>query len=170
MILDTVLSGVAGGVMRLVPEVMGFFDRKNERAHEATMMDKEIQILDKNLGAEMHKSDNKVDEKAITGIVEALKGQAEMVKAVIGIPGWIGKFLGGTVGFLSAMVRPVVTYWMFTLYSMVKVYNMQYMKEVTEAAWSEVLTTNWTQFDQDMLAMILMFWFVGRVYDRRKSP
>ena len=35
MIAESLLGGIFGGLLRLAPEVMKFFDRKNEREHEA---------------------------------------------------------------------------------------------------------------------------------------
>ena len=42
---SSVLGGLLGGAFRLFPEVLKFFDAKNERSHELAMQDKQIEFL-----------------------------------------------------------------------------------------------------------------------------
>ena len=39
-----ILGSVLGGVFRLVPEVIKYFDKKNERQHELAMFDKQCDL------------------------------------------------------------------------------------------------------------------------------
>ncbi|NBW38083.1 MAG: hypothetical protein EBR30_24285 [Cytophagia bacterium] len=38
-----------------------------------------------------------------------------------------------------------------------------------DGVWTNVLITGWTDFDEGMLAMILTFWFIGRVWESSKK-
>jgi hypothetical protein len=69
---------------------------------------------------------------------------------------------------MSALVRPVVTYWFVIMYSAVKIVSMA-MAVQAGGYWQEVLVESWTSDDMAMLVMVLSFWFVGRVYDRQRQ-
>ena len=43
--LETLMGGVFGGVLRLAPEVIKFFDAKNERGHELRMVEAESEAM-----------------------------------------------------------------------------------------------------------------------------
>ena len=42
--IETLLGGLLGGVFRLAPEVLKWFDRKSERGHELAMQDKALEF------------------------------------------------------------------------------------------------------------------------------
>lgn len=156
-ILGGAVGGVFGGLLRLAPEVMKLWDRANERKHELAMADIEVRIAEKKIEFGMRQVDATVDVAHLNAISEAMKGQAAMAKA------------GGKVAAaLSALVRPLVTYWFVALYSAVKIATMilAYMQSET---WSEVLVKAWTPDDMAILTGILAFWFVGRVLERPKG-
>jgi hypothetical protein len=152
--LITVGSGGLGGLLRLAPEIMKGFDRKHERAHELAMMQVEIQIVEKRLEHEMRKVDAAMTMAEMDAISQAVKEQGQTARAA-------GKF----VAAISALVRPLVTYWFVTLYSAVKIVSM-WMAIQGGGYWQEVLVNSWTADDMAMLMMILSFWFVGRTLDR----
>jgi len=152
--LITVGSGGLGGLLRLAPEIMKGFDRKHERAHELAMMQVEIQIVEKRLEHEMRKVDAAMTMAEMDAISQAVKEQGQTARAA-------GKF----VAAVSALVRPLVTYWFVVLYSTVKIVSMS-MAISAGGDWREVLINNWTSEDMSMLMMVLGFWFVNRTVDR----
>lgn len=152
--LVTVASGGLGGLLRLAPEIMKGFDRKHERAHELAMMSIEIQIVEKRLEHEMRKVDAAMTMAEMDAISQAVKEQGQTARAA-------GKF----VAAISALVRPMVTYWYVFLYSAVKIVSM-WMAINDGGYWQDVLVESWTTEDMSMLMMILSFWFVGRSIDR----
>ena len=152
--LITVGSGGLGGLLRLAPEIMKGFDRKNERAHELAMSQIEIQIVEKRLEHEMRKVDAAMTMAEMDAISQAVKEQGQTARAA-------GKF----VAAVSALVRPLVTYWFVVLYSMVKIVSMS-MAISAGGDWREVLINNWTSEDMSMLMLVLGFWFVNRTVDR----
>jgi hypothetical protein len=155
--LITVASGGLGGLLRLAPEILKGLDRKNERAHELAMMEIEIRIAEKRMEHEMRRVDAAMTIAEMDAISAAVKEQGQTARAA-------GKF----VAAVSALVRPVVTYWFVIMYSLVKVVGMT-MAVQAGGDWKEVLVSSWTADDMAMLVMVLSFWFVGRVYDRQRQ-
>lgn len=155
--LVTVASGGLGGLLRLAPEILKGLDRKNERAHELAMMEIEIRIAEKRMEHEMRKVDAAMTIAEMDAISAAVKEQGQTARAA-------GKF----VAAVSALVRPIVTYWFVIMYSLVKIVGMT-MAVQAGGDWKEVLVSSWTADDMAMLIMVLSFWFVGRVYDRQRQ-
>lgn len=155
--LVTVASGGLGGLLRLAPEILKGFDRKNERAHERAMMEIEVRIAEKRMEHEMRQVDAAMTMAEMDAISAAVKEQGQTARAA-------GKF----VAAVSALVRPLVTYWFVVMYSAVKVVGMV-MAVQAGGDWKEVLVNSWTADDMAMLIMVLSFWFVGRVYDRQRQ-
>jgi len=70
--------------------------------------------------------------------------------------------------FALQLVRPAVTYWFVFFYTAVKVAGL-YLAFLQDGIWTNVLITGWTDFDEGMLAMILSFYFIGRVWESSKK-
>jgi hypothetical protein len=155
MIAESLLSGVLGGILRLAPEAFKFFDRKGERAHELAMLGKEMEFARIKGEIEMHKVETNMSIAELDAIAIAVKEQGETARSA----GWF-------VAALSALVRPLVTYWIVGLYSLHKIATLSMAYEAN-ADWRLVMLTNWTTNDAAMLSMILGFFFVGRVWDRK---
>jgi hypothetical protein len=104
------LGSIFGGLFRLAPEILKWLDKKNERAHELLMFQRQCD-LEAQRGAQKlaeigaHR-EAAVDVGAMVAFNAAINQQTEMVKAV-----------GGWVASLSASVRPVVTYWILAIWS-----------------------------------------------------
>ena len=144
MITETFISALGGGLLRMVPEVLAHFDKKNERKHELSMADKQLEFakakgsIDLQVAQETHE----VEVGMVQALVEATKAQAKPT----GIK-WVDA--------LSAMVRPSITLSFFLLYAGVKVY------------W--IFTGNsqlWTDDDWNIMSAIFMFWFCGRPWEK----
>lgn len=156
MILESTIGAVVGGAFRLVPEFLKAFDRKNERGHELLMLEAEMKFAGMRAEQEMRKIDAAMTMAEVDAIGKAITEQGQTARAA----GW---FVAG----ISALVRPLVTYWFVTMYSAVKIVSMQ-MAVAAGAPWREVLVNSWTVDDMSMLTMILTFWFIGRVFERTK--
>jgi len=141
----------------LAPEIIKGFDRKNERQHELAMMEVEVRIAEKRMGHEMRRVDAAMTIAEMDAISAAVKEQGQTARAA-------GKF----VAAISALVRPLVTYWFVVMYSAVKVVSMM-MAVQAGGDWKEVLVASWTADDMAMLVMVLSFWFIGRVYERQRQ-
>lgn len=155
MIAESLLSGVFGGLLRIAPEVFKFFDRKNERQHELAMLNTEMQFAQIKGEIAMHQVQGQISIAELGAISAAVKEQGETARSA----GWF-------VAALSALVRPLVTYWFVALYSLHKLATLS-MAYQANADWRVVMITHWTTNDAAILSMILGFFFVGRVYDRK---
>lgn len=151
-----VLGSIVGGLFRLAPEVLKWWDRKDERSHELEMFKLQTEL-------EITRGSNRIEEKYVdhsiaqlSAIQTAFKGQADEA----------GKSYKW-VAALSALVRPIVTYVIFALYVCFKITTIVYAIN-SGAAWNQVIVANWTLEDFAMLNMILTFWFVGRTIEKRQ--
>ena len=154
--IETLLGSLLGGVFRIVPEVMKLWDAKNEREHELAMLGKEMEFAQIKGEISMREQETVLMGKELDAMTEALKEQGETARAS-------GQFISA----ISAAVRPLVTYWFVTLYSIVKLASIL-MAIDAGAEWKEVLVSSWSEDDMALLMMILTFWFVGRVWDRTR--
>lgn len=155
--LETLLGSLLGGVFRIAPEVMKLLDAKNEREHELAMLGKEMEFAKIKGEISMREAQATMTVAEIDAMSEALREQGQTARAA-------GKF----VSAISALVRPLVTYWFVVLYSAVKIASMLLAYQ-TNGDWKEVLINSWTKDDMAMLMLILTFWFVGRVWERNKQ-
>lgn len=152
--IETLLGGVFGGVLRLAPEVFKIFDKKNERSHELRMLEAEMEFAKVRGEIAMRQADVQLQSAELDAMTAAIREQSATAQAA-------GKF----VAAISALVRPTVTYLFLGLYAAVKV--AAYLIAIEQGGdWKEVLTTMWGDDDLAVFNMILSFWFVGRVYER----
>lgn len=152
--IETLMGGVFGGVLRLAPEVFKIFDKKNERSHELRMLEAEMEFAKVRGEIAMRQTEAAMTMAEMDTMAEAFKEQSRTAQAA-------GKF----VAAISALVRPTVTYLFLGLYAAVKI--AAYLIAIEQGGnWKEVLTTMWGADDLAVFNMILSFWFVGRVYER----
>lgn len=154
--IETLLGGLLGGVFRLAPEVLKWFDRKSERGHELAMQDKALEF-DRLRGAQkMAEIGAAADAAWNTGAIEALRDAVRTQGEKTGVR-WADA--------LSISVRPVITYWFMALYCAAK--TAAFVGAMTAGVgWSAAVLQSWTEADQALWAGVLNFWFLGRVFDR----
>jgi ABC-type multidrug transport system fused ATPase/permease subunit len=154
--VETLLGGVFGGLLRLAPEVFKIFDKRNERAHELRMLEAEMEFAKVRGEIAMRQADVHLQTAELDAMTQAFKEQSETAKNA----GWF-------VSAISAMVRPTVTYLFLALYAAVKV--AAYLIAIEQGGnWKDVLTSMWGSDDLAVFNMIISFWFVGRVYERSR--
>jgi len=156
--IESLVSLIGGGILRIIPETLSFFDKKNERSHELSMVDKQIALKQ----AEATNALNLEQEKHLasidSGMIDALIKATEVQGRATGIK---------IVDALNALVRPVITYAYFSLYAAVRVCMMVVaMSRAPEPITA--LISSWTSEDSSMLFGILGFWFVNRSIEKRK--
>jgi hypothetical protein len=154
--LETLLGGVFGGLLRLAPEVFKIFDKKNERAHELRMVEAEMEFAKVRGEIAMRQADVQLQTAELDAMTQAFKEQSETAKNA----GWL-------FSAIAALVRPTVTYLFLALYAAVKV--AAYLIAIEQGGnWKDVLTSMWGSDDLAVFNMIISFWFVGRVYERSR--
>lgn len=154
-----VLGSLIGGAFRLAPEVLKWLDRKNERAHELAMFERQVdlektrgEIKLQEIGAQR---DMSVDTGVLSAFKSAIDQQSEMVKAA-----------GGRVAALSASVRPVATYWILLVWSIAHV-GLAWTSMSAGAAPADVFRA---VLSPDFVALVsgtLNYWFLDRTLRSR---
>ena len=146
------LSLVLGGGLRLVPEVLKLFTASGDRAHEYKMRELDLQIAKSQTADRIRELDANakiaLDQGEIEALVAGIKAQA--------IPTGF-RFIDA----LSASVRPVVTYWWMTLYTIVKVSQIMVQLDMGVPTLDALMLT-WHEFDNATLGSLLGFWFADR--------
>jgi hypothetical protein len=155
--IETLLGGVFGGLLRLAPEALKLWDRKSERQHELQMTSLEHEFAKTQAEVALRIGHQQVQVREFEAIAQASDEQSRTSAAA-------GRLVAG----INALVRPLTTYLFLTAYFLVKV--ALYSMAVTQGgAWQQVVVSLWTADDVTILFMIISFWFVGRVYERKGS-
>lgn len=156
MILESAIGAVVGGIARLTPEVLGFFDRKNLRKHELAMAEQQFRVADLQFKAQKSLKDLELEQAEFTTAMAALKDSINAQAQPSGIA-WVDA--------LSSLIRPVLTLFVFGLYSVVKGAALSVALSTQETATA--LLSLWGAEDAALLSAVVMFWFVGRVWDKQ---
>ena len=154
-----ILGSVLGGVFRLAPEVLKYFDKKNERQHELSMFARQCELEQMRgqqklaeIGAQREAA---VDVGVMDAFNAAINQQAEMVKAA-----------GGWAASLSASVRPVMTYYLLVMYGAAKTAAMV-LAYYHGQALTEVLAKSWGTDDMALLTGVINYWMIDRSLAKR---
>lgn len=154
-----VIGSLIGGLFRMAPELLKWLDKKDERAHELAMFERQVD-LEKTRGAQKlaeigAERDLAIDTGAMDAFKAAIDQQAEMVKKAAT---WVAS--------LSASVRPMMTYYLLALYGITKAAGMylawqrgQYMPDVLAHAWSSD--------DMALLSGVVNYWILDRTLAKR---
>lgn len=152
--LLSLFGGGLGGLLRFVPEIFKQFTEKGDRDHEYRMTQLQLQIdqarATRQIDLAHVQGDMAVQAGEMNAYIEAIKGQS----APTGVP-WIDA--------LNASVRPVITYWWMSLFTVYKVATIV----AAIYAWTtldDFLAKLWSAQDAGILSMILGFWFVDRAF------
>ena len=154
-----ILGSIFGGLFRMAPEVLKFFDKKNERQHELLMFTRQCELETlrgqqklAEIGAQREAA---VDVGVMDAFQAAIEQQATMVKAA-----------GGWAASLSASVRPVVTYWVLFVWSFIHVW-FAWNAWITGAPPAEVFKMMMSPDFSALLAGTINFWFLDRTLAKR---
>ena len=149
-----ILGSIFGGLFRLAPELLKFFDRKDERKHELAMFTLQTDLEKVRGTFRMEERYAEFSTAQLDTIKEAFKEQSNTAKEA-----------GPFVSAISALVRPGITWAIFFMYATVKAAGL-IMAITAGGDWKEVVTTAWGAEDVAMLNMVLTFWFVGRAIEK----
>lgn len=151
-----VLGTLLGGVFRLAPEFLKWLDRKDERKHELAMFDRQVDLEKTRGDIKLQEIGAQRDAAIDTGVIGALQAamdqQTEMVKAA-----------GGFAATVSAMVRPLLTYYLLLLYGL---YKVALIVTSPDNAWDSLLKAYNTE-DMALLAGVINYWMLDRTLKRR---
>ncbi len=161
---ETLAGGVVGGALRLIPEALTFFDKKNDRKHELAMLDKQVaaDTLRGSQALEKTKVEGDISQtvKGMEAFVEAVKGQAKPLENTGSK--WIN-FVNG----LNQSVRPVIAYLLVSAYLTIKIMGCVALWQDGVVAM-DIAKIMYTEDDQAILAGVLNFYFLNRVFDKKR--
>jgi hypothetical protein len=157
--LITLLGGGLGGLLRLAPEFMRLLDRKNERAHEASMFDKQLEAdklrSDLRIGEANAAGQIAIDQAGLAALVEGVKAQAVQTGV---------RWVDG----LSALMRPLITLqWVILLWPAVIVSSLYGLVVGGAPIWEAVPQVFGTE-EKGICSSIIGFWFVDRALRHRR--
>lgn len=147
--METLLGTLAGGLFRLTPEILKWFDRKDERKHELAMLDRQHEADKLKLQQTTIQTESNITLAEIQAIVEATKvqGQPTSVK-------WVDGF--------NAMIRPLLALqWLILLWPAVILASFFL---AVQAGISPLVAIGevFGQDEKAMAASIASFWLVDR--------
>lgn len=144
MISEAVIGALFGGMLRLVPELLKYLDRRDERRHEKAMQQMEVDLTAKMWGKERPA----VAPLFASGAVDALR--ALQLDRQIDRAGKRFPF----VDVVSALVRPSTTWALLMLYVGMRLFAVAVGKDAYGST------------DLELLSTVLSYWFVSRTYER----
>lgn len=154
-----VLGTLLGGLFRMAPEFLKWLDRKDERKHELAMFDRQVDLEKTRGDIKLQEIGAQRDAAIDTGVIgafqAAMEQQTEMVKSA-----------GGWAATISALVRPLLTFWIWGLYSLAFLTLLYITWEGTKDP-AKVAQLVLTADFMTILAGITNFWFLDRVLKRR---
>jgi hypothetical protein len=154
--VSTIVSGLGGGLLRFAPEVLGYFDKQNERAHELALQDKQIKLAELQQAGKLREITAQTEGQAKVADLQAFSDALRSQFQQVGVK-WVDA--------LSALVRPITTYYVMAMWGMKKTAEIAIAMHHDGAL--QALVSTWTSADQAMLVGILSFWFVGRVFEKK---
>ena len=155
--LMTLLSLFGGGLMRALPEFVGLWNKKTDNAHELAMLDRQFQLEQTRAAARMDELVAQGDIDQTLALLDAQKSALAGQMQKVGIR-WVDA--------LNFLVRPLTTYYFLGMYGLVKL-SMIIVALRAVDPWVAIIQC-WSADDAAILAGILSFWFVGRVFDKKQ--
>ena len=148
---------LGGGLLRMLPELIGFLNKKTDNAHELAMLDRQFQLEATRSAARVHEIEVQGD---ISQSISMLAAQTEALR------GQMQKTGVWWVDAMNFLVRPLTTYLFLAMYCAVKIATLAVALRSMDP-WSAILQV-WNVDDGAILSGILAFWFVGRVFDKKQ--
>ena len=149
----TLLGSLLGFVSSTFPDLLKFWQDKQDRKHE-------LQILDRQMEQMRLGHTQRLDEIAINADVSqslALYKHDSQPSGVTWVDG------------LRASVRPIITYGFFILFAWVKLSAVVLLMNQGGLSINEALVQIWDGETQALFAGILSFWFGSRSLAKRRS-
>lgn len=149
------LGPLFGGFFRLAPEILKFFDRKDERKHELALTQQQIELAKVQGSLKMQEIAGQTDIAHINALMEVAKAQAQPT----GIK-WVDAW--------NALMRPIITtQWVVILYPAVMIATYILAVDSGVPALQALVKVFGTE-EKAICGGILTFWFLDRMVFRQK--
>lgn len=160
----TILGTILGGALRLAPDLMKFFDKKNDRAHELAMFDKQLEADKVRASSEQKLEEIRGANALNLGDVQAMIAATNAQATPLQMTGnKVVDFFIGASEVVSTTVRPVLTYWwcvvLYTAALACEFYGLVWVSN--QPAWSAMVQI-FGPDEKAICAAMFAFWFVDR--------
>lgn len=151
--IETLLGTLFGGIFRMAPEVLKWLDRKDERKHELSMFDKQLEADklkgDQALAQINAQADASIGAAEIQAIIEATKAQGVQTGIKL-------------VDAFNAIIRPLLALqWLIVLWPAVIIAGFALAVQ-TGADPLVALKAAFGVDEKAMAASVASFWLVDR--------
>lgn len=160
----TIISGIFGGALRLVPELFKYLNAKEDRKHELAMQEVAFKFQELQGNQKINEIREQGNSDWDTTALETLKASIEAQAKPSGIK-WIDGF--------SALMRPLITFqWVVLLYPSVIIasfYLLVIASDRSPAAIADAVIKSFGPAEKALVSFIVDFWFVGRVLEAGRN-
>jgi hypothetical protein len=157
MILS-LLSMLGGGLLRVLPELFGFLNKKTDNAHELAMLDRQFQLEKTRAASRQALAEYQGGVDQALALLDAQKAALTGQMQPLGV-WWIDA--------MNFLVRPLATYYVLLMYGLAKLAMFVVATQGGVGGWEAILRI-YDAEDRAILSGILAFWFIGRVFDKQK--
>ncbi|MRV72257.1 hypothetical protein GJ700_11080 [Duganella sp. FT92W] len=158
MMMLSLLSMLGGGLLRLLPELFGYLNKRTDHAHELAMLDRQFQLEQTRAASRQALVEYQGSVDQVLALLDAQK---------IALQGQMQPLGLRRVDALNFLVRPLATYYVLLLYGVAKAAMYAVAVHSGIGGWDAVVRL-YDSEDRAILSGILAFWFVGRVFDKVK--
>ena len=159
----TLLSTLLGFFSSGLPKVLDFFQDKSDKRHELELAkiqtERELQMAERGFLAQQRIEEIKLDQVQTQGYYQERQSLYQHDIE-------IGKGASQWVTNLRAMVRPTITFGLFTLLVIVDIAGIWYAWS-TGATFETMMDTVWDDETQAVWASIIAFWFGSQAFSKR---
>jgi hypothetical protein len=142
----TLLASLAGFISSLIPEIVKYFNDKNDKNHE-------LRILEYQVKLKKQKFENNLDEVEVSASNAQIQALYKTYKTGVY---WVDA--------LNGSVRPVLAYSFFFIYTYIKF--LQYNLIIISIDINDVFHILWSLEDQAIFASIISFYFGQRALSK----
>lgn len=151
--IETLIGTLLGGTFRMLPEVLKWFDRKDERSHELAMFDKQLAADKMRADAQQQLSQLQSDTTIATSELATMIAATTAQSVKSGVR-WVDA--------LSSLMRPLITFWwVIVLYSAALVARFWVLVQAGTSNLDAIVML-WGTDEKAIVASIISFWFVDR--------
>ena len=159
MIVESLIGTALGGLLRLLPEGLKFWEGKKSQDHEYRMGQLSLEQLkfqaQSTLDLRRVESETTIAAADIQALMEANKAQASMVINT-GV-----KWVDAIIVSLNALMRPTIVYYYAAMYALVKV-AVFYTYLGDGVDWKASMIVLWSNEDMAVWASIMSYVFLDR--------
>jgi hypothetical protein len=159
MIVESLIGTALGGLLRLLPEGLKFWEGKKSQDHEYRMGQLSLEQLkfqaQSQLDLRRVESETTIAAADIQALMEANKAQASMVINT-GI-----KWVDAIIVAMNALMRPTIVYYYAAMYALVKV-AVFYTYLGDGVDWKASMIVLWSNEDMAVWASIMSYVFLDR--------